>query len=110
MNSIKLLTRRFEIEFSDYSTLLEGKPSQNLLESDIFKVYKKEYEQWTEIKNLKKQKSFKDMSEQEQEEELQKRFLNYVCNSEKDKLYYFLSNKNISGILIKVLSYNTLIL
>jgi type I restriction enzyme M protein len=92
---------RIEIEFSDYSTLLEGKPSQNLLESDIFKIYKKEYEQWTEIKKLKKQKSFKDISKQEQEEELQKRFLNYVCNSEKDKLYYFiLASLNPQNVIV----------
>jgi type I restriction-modification system DNA methylase subunit len=92
---------RIEIDFSEYITLLESKPSKELLDCDIFKTYKKEFEKWAEIKNRKKLQFFKNLTKTEQEEELNKLFLNYVHTIEKDKLYYFvLASLNPNSVLV----------
>ncbi len=98
---IKDYCDRIDIEFSEYITLLSGKPSKNLLESDIFKTYQKEFEKSTDIILRKKQKTFKELSPTEQEQELNKLYIHYLTVSEKEKLYYFiLASLNPQKVLI----------
>ena len=101
IDSVKKYCEHIEVGFEDYQTLLLGVPCEQLLEYELFKEYKNEFDKSTEIVNLKKRKSFKDFSEQEQEVELNKRFLEYLQAIEKNKLYYFiLAFNNPQKVLI----------
>lgn len=98
---LKAYCNHLEFSFKDYQTLLKGNPNKELLETDIFRDYEKEFDKWAEIKNRKKQKSFVELTKEKQKEELKRRFLTYVINAEKDKLYYFvLANQNPQKVLI----------
>lgn len=98
---IRKYCNHLEISFEDYKTLLEGSPNEKLLETDIFREYRKEFEKWSEIKNRKKQKTFKNLNKEQQNAELEKRFLGYVQETEKDKLYYFvLASLNPQKVII----------
>ncbi len=90
-----------ELDADDYKTLLAGNPSQALLDNEYFASYVKEFDKWSEIKNLKKRKSFKALSKDEQKAELRKRLINYLKAAEQDKVYYFvLASLNPQPVLI----------
>ncbi len=90
-----------ELDVDDYKTLLAGTPNEALLNSEYFTSYVKEFDKWTEIKNLKKRKSFKALSKEEQKAELDKRLLSYLKTAEQDKVYYFvLASLNPQPVLI----------
>jgi len=87
---LKAYCHHIGINFDDYLTLLHGKPNQTLLDTDIFKAYRQDFNNSTEIKNLKSKSAFKKKPMAEQQAELDARFLNYVRAIESDKVYYFL--------------------
>ncbi len=98
---LKLYCDHIEIEFEEYKTLLQKKPSENLLKTELFLMYIKEFEKTTEVLNRKKQSTFKAMSQNEQKNELDNLFLDYVHKIEKDKLYfYILASKNGQEVII----------
>lgn len=98
---IKKYCNHLELKFDDYQTLLDGYPSKSLLETGIFKEYQKEFDRWTDIKNRKQQRTFQALSKEKQKAELEKRFLAYVQEAEKEKLYYFvLASLNPQKVLI----------
>lgn len=98
---IKKYCNHLEIKFEDYQTLLSGTLNDELLKTEIFKEYLKEFDKWSEIKNRKKQRTFKSLSKEEQEAELKKRFVSYLVEAEKDKLYYFvLASLNPKKVLV----------
>lgn len=86
---IKSYCSHIEIEFEDYKTLLQGKPNDALLETEIFQDYRREFDNLTSTKNRSKTKHFKAKSPAEQKAQLDKEFLDYVREIEKDKLLYF---------------------
>ena len=87
---VRRYCEHIEVSFDDYQSLLLGCPSEQLLEYELFKEYRADFEKSTEIVNLKKRKSFDDSASDDQEIELDKRFLEYLQAIEKDKLYYFI--------------------
>jgi type I restriction-modification system DNA methylase subunit len=95
-----------ELPFDEYKNLLgitseTIKNIDELLKTELFSEYKKQFENSTDIKNLKKKKAFKDKSNQEQELETNKRLIKYLYAIEKDKLYYFmLAYENPQKVLI----------
>ncbi len=98
---LKQYCNHLELKFENYQTLLEGKPNIDLLETEIFKEYKKEFDKWSEIKNLKKKKTFKELNIEEKKKEIEKRFITYLSENEKEKLYYFvLASQNSQKVLI----------
>lgn len=98
---IKEYCRHLEYDFEDYKSLLKGKPNKNLLETELFQEYRKDFDKWSEIKNRKKQKSFKDLVKEEQEKEMDQKFLNYLRDIESDKLYHFvLAEQNPQEVVI----------
>ncbi|BAQ60810.1 type I restriction-modification system [Geminocystis sp. NIES-3708] len=98
---IKKYCHHLEFNFEDYKLFLAGEINEQLLNHDIFKEYQKEFDKWTEIKNLKKQRAFKALSKEAKQEELNKRFMAYVQDIERDKLYYFvLASLNPQRVLI----------
>ncbi len=78
-----------DYKLDDYKTLLQGKPNGDLLHTELFTDYHKEFDNLAETKNRIKQKTFKALSKEGQQAELDKKFLTFVQSIEKDKLYYF---------------------
>jgi len=101
-NKIKKYCNHIDVEFDHYKSLLTGKPTEQLLKTEIFIDYKNAFDNLTEIKNLKKPKSaFSKKTEKQQEIELKKRFVAYLQEIEKDKLYYYvLASENKQKVLI----------
>ena len=89
------------ISFDHYQTLLNGKPSAELLSLEMFVDYRKDFDNSSDITKLKTQKFFKDFTLEQKQIELEKRFLTYLRAIEKDKLFYFaLASENLQKVLI----------
>ena len=90
------------IDATQYKTLLDGKPSEGLLKTEMFVDYKKAFENLSEIKNLKKPfGAFNKKSEAEQKEEIAKRLTEYLQEIEKDKIYFYaLAFENKQKVLV----------
>ncbi len=101
---IKAYCEHIQVPYEEYIKLFAQtnlEPLSNLLEYDIFKDYRQDYDQSTEIKNLKKSNVFKKKASTEQSAELDQRFIAYLHNIEKEKLYYFiLAHKQENKVLI----------
>ena len=98
---LKQYCSHMDLEFENYQTLLKGEPNEKLLATDNFKEYRKEFDKWSEIKNLKKKKFFKELSKEKQQAEIEKRFILYLSVNEREKLYYFvLASQNPQKVLI----------
>ncbi len=98
---LKQYCNHLELNFADYQTLLKGIPNIALLETNTFKDYRKEFDKWSRIKNLKKKKAFKSLSKEEQQTEIGKQFISYLIRNEKEKLYYFvLASQNAQNVVI----------
>jgi type I restriction enzyme M protein len=74
----------------DYNTLLAGVPSDALVQTEMFREYRRAFEESSEVKALQKQTSFRQKSTDEQKAELDKRFIDYVRAIEREKRYYFI--------------------
>lgn len=82
-----------KIDFKIYKDLLNCKAIGNikeLLQCEIFQEYEKDFYQSTEIKNLKVKKTFKTKSKEEQQKELNQKFIHYLQEKEKKKIYIFI--------------------
>ena len=101
---IKAYCEHIQVPYEEYIKLFAQtnlEPLSNLLEYDIFKDYRQDYDQSTEIKNLKKSNVFKKKTTTERSTELDRRFIAYLHNIEKEKLYYFiLAHKQENKVLI----------
>jgi type I restriction-modification system DNA methylase subunit len=101
-NYISNYCNHIEVDVTQYKTLLTGKPSDELLKSEIFVDYKKAFDNLTEIKNLKKPTSaFSKKPKADQDAELKKRFTEYLQEIERDKLYFYvLASENKQNVLV----------
>ena len=81
------------IPATDYKTLMRGVPSAAFLAHETFAACVKEFENSTEITNLKKQKKFKALTADEKSAELHKRLLTHLFRIEKDKLLHYILAK-----------------
>jgi type I restriction enzyme M protein len=79
---IQSYTQHINVELDDYKTLLQGKPNENLLETEMFLDYRKEFDK-------KKQAFSNKLSLDEKKAEIEKRFTEYLQTVEKDKLYFY---------------------
>ncbi len=88
-------------DFDAYQALLQNSYHERLFSHELFAEYQKSFDNSTVINNLKKTKQFKDKSEAEQQQELQKRLLAFVLGIEKEKLFYFmLAQANPTTVLV----------
>jgi type I restriction enzyme M protein len=85
-NYISLLN----IDFEAYQTFINRKPNKEIKETDFYKNYLSWFEDLTIIKNHKKKKTFKDLTKDEKEKQLNSMFLDLVLEIERDKFYNFL--------------------
>lgn len=74
----------------DYRMLLNGAPNAVLLNIEMFREYRRAFDASSEVNALKKQKSFQQKSSDEQQAELDRRFIEYARAIEREKLYYFI--------------------
>jgi restriction endonuclease S subunit len=95
-----------ELPLNEYKKLLTVSVAtiaelDELFKTDMFSDYQKDFIGSTEIKNLRKQRSFKAKTQAEQNEELNKCLISYLHVIEKDKLFYFmLAHENPQKVLI----------
>lgn len=101
---IQAYCSHIEIPYAEYIKLFNQTsltPLTQLLEYDIFNDYKQAFRQSTEIKDLKNSNTFKKKTPIEQSTELEQRFIKYIHNIERDKLYYFmLAHEQKNKVLI----------
>lgn len=101
IHTVKNYCQHIDIDFNEYQTLLKAAPSAALLETEMFKDYKSDFDNSNEIKKLKEAKQFKAKKKAEQQAELDKRFLTYLQVIEQQKLYYYmLAQSNPQPVLI----------
>lgn len=91
------------IPAADYKSLLQGQPNAALLGQAMFVQYAKAFDTGSEAAALKRTRAFKAMSVEAKKQALAKRFLQYVQNIERDKLYHFVlaSDQSNPVLLIK---------
>ncbi len=101
---IEAYCKYIDVTYEEYTELFaqtSHDPLSNLLEYDIFKDYRQDFDQSTEIKKLNKSTAFKKKTPTERSAELDQRFITYLHNKEKEKLYYFiLAYKQENKVLI----------
>lgn len=89
------------ISYDEYKTLLDGTPSETLMQTDIFAAYYKTFSDDTEAKRIKKKKVNARYTQAQKDAELQKHILDSIRTIEKDKLYYFmLCESNPQPVLV----------
>lgn len=91
-----------DIVLQDYISLVNKKPNEAISKTDLFTDYKAWFSGLTEIKRLKKKKTFKGKTKNEQQAELDKLFYEKVFTKEKNKMLYFLLAQPQKTVLIKV--------
>lgn len=90
------------ITLQDYISFVNKKPNEAISKAELFTDYKSWFNGLTEIKNLKKKKSFKVKTKDEQLTELDKQFYDKVFTKEQDKMLYFFLAQPQQTVLIKV--------
>ncbi len=92
-------------DLPDYHDFLQNNIiSEQLAKTEVFEAYKEWFDNLTEIKGkngLKTKKWFKDLTPQEQEAELQKRYIEKIKRIEKEKFYYFLLTYGQQTVIVK---------
>lgn len=98
-----------EYDFEDYKEFLSWKLWEKILENEIFKEYKAQFEKETNTKNYKKKSFFKNFSEDEKKIYNEKEFLKFTKEIEKDKLLYFWITSDNEGkvLIVKTPSWNS---
>jgi len=86
---LKLFVDYREFEEVEYQKFLQGDISEKQKNTEMFKEYLNTFENSSEIKNYKGKPTFKNLSKAEQQKELDKRFLEFTKQIEKEKFLYF---------------------
>lgn len=111
LHFIQKYCNHIDVSYQDYKAFLniqnENEQDKALLLNrlcdtyDIFKDYRANFDNSTDINNLQKKKQYKDASDAEQAEILNNLFIDYLYAIERDKLYYFmLAVSNSQQVLI----------
>ena len=78
------------VGFEHYATLLQGQPSAELLATDIFKDYRRAFDDTNETKKRIASKDFQKQNTESQQIELAQRFAKFCREREQTKLFYYL--------------------
>ena len=92
----------YSLSFADFVSLLNFKPTESVINHDIFKEHTSEFEKSVEVKLLKKKKEFNALSQVEKEKILLDKLCSYIVEREKEKIYYFILTYLQNPVLIKV--------
>ena len=101
---IEAYCKHIEVPYEEYIKLFAQtslEPLSDLLEYDIFKEYRQDFDPDTELEKIKKTTEFRGKTEAERSSEVEQRFISYLHAIEKDKLYYFiLAHEQTGKVLI----------
>lgn len=86
---LKMFVDYREFDEADYKKFLKGEITEKLKETEMFKEYFNSFSNSSEFKNYTSKPTFKNLSKTEQQKELDKRFLEFVKQIEKEKFLYF---------------------
>ncbi|MCP4109022.1 MAG: N-6 DNA methylase [Desulfobacteraceae bacterium] len=86
---------QLELSPDDYKTLTARKPGDSVKATDFYKNYKNWFDGLTEVKNLKKRKTFIDLSREDQQNKLDSMFFDMVLDLETEKIFYYLLTHRI---------------
>lgn len=77
------------VPLTSYTSLLAGEMDGPWVSVEYFDTYAQAFKVSADVKKLHTQKAFKALSAPKQKRELQSRYLKYVSDQERDKVYYF---------------------
>lgn len=86
---LKMFLDYREFEDAEYNKFLSGELTDTLKETEMFKDYFNSFENSTEIKNYKNKPTYKNLNNSDQQKEIEKRFIEFVKEIEKEKFLYF---------------------
>lgn len=87
-------------DFEDYQNFLQNHDTK-IFDTEIFKEYRREFDNSTETKNLKKKTYFKKLETEAQTELLDEEFKTYAKAIESEKVYFYLMAKdNKTDVLV----------
>ena len=97
-----------ELNFEDYKEFLKSGQTQgidptenNILKTEIFQEYQKDFDKLTTTKNYKKKSFYKNFSSEKKQDYNFKEFIKYSKEIEKEKVFYFsLAYKNETDVVI----------
>lgn len=78
------------IPLSDYKTLVDGNPNNEIIETEYYQNYKEWFEDRTDVKNWKKGKPYEKLTKEQREKQESDWFFEEVLEIEKEKFLYFL--------------------
>src|SRR3989344_1819414 len=78
----------YNSKFSDFLSILNGKPNEKIIKLDIYKEYASEFYKIKEIKDLQRKRDFNELSEEEQKKVLTARLCSYISEEEKTTSLY----------------------
>lgn len=90
------------ISLEDYISFIDKKPNQKIIDCEIFNDYCVWFENLPEVKKLKKTKSFKNKSSEDQKLELNELFYVKVLSMEREKVFSFLLTYGQKTIITRV--------
>lgn len=97
---LKMFAEFRGLPYEDYKKfVLEDEITENLRNTEIFKLYESNIDEFEEVKEEKRKKEFKRLSEEEQKQRLVQAFKNAVRRIEKEKFFLFYSDVKRRGIL-----------
>lgn len=89
------------ISLADYVSFINQKPNDTITQHELYKDYRKAFDNATYIKNLQKKTAFKALSETDKQAELDRLFYKEALAREREKLLYFILAYPQKTLLVK---------
>lgn len=86
---LKMFIEYREFEEIEYKKFIKGEITEQLKDTEMFKEYFNSFSNSSEIKNYTSKPTFKNLSKTDQQKELDKRFLEFAKQIEKEKFIFF---------------------
>ncbi|MBC8385227.1 MAG: N-6 DNA methylase [Candidatus Cloacimonetes bacterium] len=93
IDSNKLLReflKKRDLDFDNYQSMIKREANDKIQQSEIYQEYLNWFENLTEIKNLKRKRTFQNKTKDEQNKEINSLFYDKILKIEKDKFLYFM--------------------
>ena len=101
LNDVRSYCAHVGLDFDAYQGLLRNEPGSELLDTELFKDYRRAFDDSPSVRKLRASREFSRKAPTEQEADLHKRFLTYCRRQEQTKLYYYLlARHNPTPVLV----------
>lgn len=103
LDSVRQYCAHIGVDFDHYASLLQGQLSAELLACDIFKDYRRAFDEANDTKKRKASKDFQKLNPESQALDLAQRFVQFCREREQNKLFYYLlaANNPTPVLLVK---------